>query len=316
MIGRLFFFLSFLCLSLFANAEQAKIHYELTHDPIDAVIVAHRKDKETLDYCINGIRENCSKVRRIIVVSAEKLTNQAEWFNENLFPFSVDDIYLAIGKGDKKSSQAFFQNHNRGPGWYLQQLLKLYSPFIIPKISSNVLIVDADVVFLNPVKFLNKQKGGLFCVNHNKAKPLYLQHAERLVPGYQRIYPEVYSVCHHMLFQRPILEDLFNTVEQYHGTEFWVAFCSCVVPNPKKGASEYEIYYNFALTHTDQVALRELKWMNSAHPELRKEYEKEGYHFVGFHTYLRKNRKKKIEEDKKTNYCLSNDLLHEYTPPS
>jgi hypothetical protein len=200
----------------------------------------------------------------------------------------LDDVFLAIGKGDRSKSKEFFRHHNRGPGWYLQQLLKLYSPFVIPNISPNVLIVDADVVFLNRVKFLNEQNGGLFCFKRKKANVRYLQHAARLLPGYQRIYPEVYSVCHHMLFQRSILKKLFKTVEQYHGTEFWVAFCSCVVPHPRKGASEYEIYYNFALTNCEQCELRDLNWRDSAHIELRKKYKQQGYHFVGFHTYLRR----------------------------
>lgn len=290
MIERLLFFacLCLLCLTLSANARQTnKNHYRLVDDPIDVVIVAHGKDKATLDHCIDGIKENCSNVRRVIVVSSDKLTDNAEWFCENRFPFSLDDVYLAIGRGDRNKSQEFFSNHNRGPGWYLQQLLKLYSPITIPDISSNVLVIDADVVFLNPTEFLNESFGGLFCVSHREAKPLYINHAKRLVPGYQRIYPEVYSVCHHMLFQRPILEDLFQTVEKFHGTTFWNAFCLCVEPNPKKGASEYEIYYNFALTRTDQVALRELKWKDSGSLEKMKNYQKQGYNFVAFHTYLR-----------------------------
>lgn len=288
MFERVFFLLFIVCFSFLAFAEEQrnKIYYELPDEPIDVVIVAHPKDKEVLDYCIDGIRRNCHKIRRIITVSSEKLTNKAEWFNEKKFPFTIDDVALAIGKENKKRSEAFFRRHNRGPGWYLQQLLKLYSAFVIPGISSNVLIVDADVVFLNPVEFLNEKNGGLFCLSQLSAKKLYIQHAKRLVPGYKRINPESYSVCHHMLFQRPILKDLFNTVEQYHHQPFWKAFCYCVQYNKKKGASEYEIYYNYALTHTDQVAIRELKWINSGCLDLRNKFKEEGYHFAAFQSYL------------------------------
>lgn len=287
MINRLLI-LFFVCFNLFVEAgEYPPTHYDLTNDPIDVVFVSHPKDQETLDDCIDGIRKNCSQVRRVIVVSSVKLSDKAEWFDEKNFPFSIDDVALAIGRGDKKKSDSFFRNHNRGPGWYFQQLLKLYSPFIIPDISSNVLIIDADTIFMNPVEFLNEQFGGLFCVSHLRAKTRYIKHAQRLVPGYKRIYPEVYSVCHHMLFQRPILEDLFATVEEYHKTAFWNAFCFCVNLHARKGASEYEIYYNYALTHTDQVALRELKWTNSARLNEKDQFKKAGYHFVSFHTYLR-----------------------------
>lgn len=268
-------------------ADIEKKTYKLINDPIDVVIVSHPKDKETLDLCINGIRENGFNVRRVIVVSLERLTDNAEWFSENKFPFSKEDIATVLSKGDDEKRDHLLKTSGRGAGWYFQQLLKLYSPFVIPAISSNVLVIDADTIFMNPVQFLNESFGGLFCVSPYVGKDPYFKHAERLVPGYQRIYPEVYSVCHHMLFQKAILKDLFRTVENYHHTRFWKAFCSAVDKKVKKGASEYEIYYNFALTHTDQVQIRGLIWTNSAHLGDAPFYKKDSYHFVSFHTYMR-----------------------------
>jgi hypothetical protein len=285
---RLLFTLFCLYFHLFAYADN-KIYYDLVDDPIDVVIVTHPKDKATLDTCIDGIRENGSKIRRVIVVSSEKLTDKAEWFDEGRFPFSKEDVALAIVRGDKKKLEGFFLGKHRSPGWYFQQLLKLYSPFVIPDISSNVLIIDSDTIFMNPVEFLNDRHGGFFCFSREAAKPAYFRHAARLVPGYKRVYRQVYSVCHHMLFQRPILKDLFQTVEKYHKTEFWTAFCLCVDLKENKGASEFEIYYNYALRHTDQVQLRELKWTNSKDLNLMKKFKRQGYHFVSFHTYLREN---------------------------
>lgn len=296
MNNRLFFILFFLCFHFFAQATSntKKVKYSLRDDPIDVVFVSHPKDQRTLDYCIDGILENCGKVRRVIVVSDTKLTDKAEWFDEKDFPFSKNDIALTIGRGSLKKSEEFFKRTGRGVGWYYQQLLKLYSPLVIPGISSNVLVVDADTIFMNPVEFLNDSFGGLFCTNPHPAKETYIKHAKSLVPGYKRIYPEVYSVCHHMLFQRAILQDLFEVVEEYHKKKFWMAFCLCVDTGAqKKGASEYEIYYNYALRHTDQVALRELKWANSGLLENRENFKKQGYHFVSFHTYMKGKNKTK-----------------------
>lgn len=273
---------------LFAQIEAERIQYPLTDEPIDVVIVTHPKDKKTLDLCIEAIKEYCDKVHRVIVVSSENLTDQAEWFDESQFPFSKHDIAMAIVRGNKRRLAPFFENNHRSPGWYYQQMLKLYSPLIIPDISSNVLIIDSDTILLNPVKFLNESNGAMFCANHEKPKPAYFEHAKRLVPGYKRIYPKIYSVCHHMLLQKPILEDLFRTVEEYHGTEFWVAFCSCVDLKHNRGASEFEIYYNFALRHTKQVEVRDLKWVNSGELSKMENYRKRGYHFASFHTYLRR----------------------------
>lgn len=273
----------FLCFSCFLYGE--KKHYHLTNDLIDVVIVSHPKDQGTLDDCIKGIRENCSNIRRVIVVSSVKLTDQAEWFDEKNFPFNKEQIVYLIRRGDKKKIESF--NKHCSAGWYLQQLLKLYASFVIPNISPNVLIIDADTIFMNPVEFLNEMNGGLFCVRNKEGREIYLKHAERLVPGYQRI-PGLYSVSHHMLFQRAILRDLFQTVEQCHRTTFWRAFCFCVEPHTCRGASEYEIYYNFAVNHTDQVGMRQLKWQNSGDLHKKEQFKNEGYHFVAFHTYMRK----------------------------
>jgi hypothetical protein len=294
MLNRMFFLLLVLCLSSLTYIEaghQTKILYPLADDPIDVVIVCHPKDTVTLDDCIDGIKENCNKVRRVIVVSSEKLTDKAEWFDERQFPFDKKSIAWTISRGDKAKADKFFHpGLHRTPGWYFQQLLKLYSSFMIPDISSNVLILDADTIFMNPVEFLNESFGGLFAYSSaEEAKPAYFEHAQRLVPGYKRVHPKVYSVCHHMLFQKPILEDLFRTVEQYHEVPFWKAFCLCVDLRKNKGASEYEIYYNFAINHTDQVGLRKLKWTNSSEIKYKDKFKAKGYHFVSFHTYLREN---------------------------
>lgn len=285
MISRMlivFFFFSFTLLAHAKKEHDTKIHYALVDDPIDVVIVSHPKDKETLDLCIEGLRKNCREIRRVIVVSPIPLTDKAEWFSEDLFPFSKDRIAMKIARGDRRKSVEFFRGKHRSPGWYFQQLLKLYSSFIIPDLSSNVLVVDADTIFMNPVVFLNDAFGGLFCYGTKRVMPAYFEHAKKLLPGYERVYPDVYSVCHHMLFQRPILEDLFSVVEDYHKTSFWKAFCFCVDPEHNKGASEFEIYYNFALTRTNQVALRPLKWQNSPYFEKENSMKKKATNMSPF----------------------------------
>lgn len=279
-------------LGLFNEVLATKqVEYPLTDDPIDVVIVTHPKDKDTLELCIQGIRQTCDQVGRVIVVSSEKISENAEWFDERKFPFSITDIVVEIGRGDRRRGERYFENLNRGPGWYFQQLVKLYAAFVIPDISPNVLVLDSDTVFLNPIRFTNEVNGGLFCISPREAKPLYLEHAKRLVPGYVRVNPENYSVCHHMLFQKPILKHLFKTVENYHKRSFWRAFCRCVdLTATLKGASEYEIYSNFALRHTDQVEWRQLLWANSPDIGMMEDFRAKGYHFASFHTYLRKNR--------------------------
>ncbi len=294
MAKQIFLVVFFICFHVFAYSE--KTYYNLKNEPIDVVIVAHPKDQETLDDCIDGIRENGGQIGRVIVVSATKLSDKAEWFNEEKFPFSKEQIIYTIGKGNKKKIAEFKKQGM--VGWYLQQLLKLYASFVIPDISSNVLVLDADTIFMNPVEFLNPQNGAFFCFKEKppgSRKKAYFQHAQRFLPDYRTMSP--YPVCHHMLFQRAILKDLFETVEKYHGTSLWKAFCLCVdLDRHPKAASEYEIYYNFAFRHTDQVALRPLRWTTSADLDSKEQLKMMGYHFVTFHTFLRDGIAKQQDE--------------------
>lgn len=264
--------------------------YNFRNDPIDVVIVSHPKDKGTIDMCIDGIRENGKNVRRVIVVSPEPLTDNAEWFDEKKFPFSKDDIRMQIGHEDPEMIVDFFARaHNAG--WYLQQMLKMYAIFVIPNISNNVLVIDADSVFVRPISFLNpKTHAGRLCVSdHRDTKGHYIRQAERFVPSYRRINVGLNSVNHHMLFQRAIMKDLFDEVERVHKMPFWKAWCRSIFVNGDRGASEYEIYYNFALNHCKDVTTHQLKRRSSGYPERVNIYRKEGYQLVSFHSYMRKS---------------------------
>ena len=94
-----------------------------------------------------------------------------------------------------------------------------------------------------------------------------------------------------MLFQKCILEDLFVPVETAHYKEFWKAFCECVDLNYvyASGASEYEIYFNFAFDRCSLVEIRPLAWTNVTSLTNLLEYKAQGYHYITCHDYTRKN---------------------------
>ncbi len=287
----IFFFLMLFCAFLKSEALD-KRHYVFAREPIDVVITCIEKDLKTLNLCIESIRTYCQGVRRIIVVSPKLLTDKAEWFDEKLFPFSFADVSYYLNGQDQNRSREFLSKPGSRCGWYYQQLLKLYAGFVIPDISSNVLIVDADVVFLRPISFLNEQGGGLYTSGSECHKP-YFVHAKELIPGFQKVYPNLSGVAHHMLFQRPVLIDLFEVVESAHQMDFWKAFCFFVNPSDlnRSGASEYEIYFNFVLLRTDQVSLRPLKWKNAKDLKNLGDYKKRKYDYVAFHEYLTSSKK-------------------------
>ena len=272
---------------LFSVSCIEKISYQFTDEPIDVIIPCVEKDSAMLHRCIESIKKHCLNVNRIIVVSPYRFTSNAEWFDERLFPFTKWEVAYYLNQHDLDGTNSFLKKNLCRVGWYYQQLLKLYASFIIPNISSNLLIVDSDVIFLNPVDFLNSINGGLYNVGTEFHIP-YFTHAKKLIPGFARNNLNFSGITHHMLFQRAVLEDLFSIVEKTHNMDFWKAFCLLVDPAHRdfSGTSEYEIYFNFALSRSDQINIRPLKWDNSHDVEKIQEYQKANYHYVAFHDYL------------------------------
>jgi hypothetical protein len=275
----------FLCIFVSSYADT---QYPFTNEPLDVIIPCTEKDLTTLEHCIAGILKNGRPIRRVIIVSNRKLTNKAEWFDEKKFPFCKADVALQLCGEDAARAKAYLTAPQSRTGWYYQQLLKFYAPFVIPGISANVLILDSDTIFLRPVHFLNSEHAGLYNTgteNHQS----YFEHAKRLIPGFRKRFQGMSGVCHHMVFQRCVLEDLFRTVESTHHTEFWKAFCRCVSANDLElsGASEYEIYFNFLFSRSTQPAVRTLRWDNVSSLTNLKDYKSKGYHYISCHAWMR-----------------------------
>lgn len=276
-------------LAIHLGADISQVTFVLAPDPIDVVIPCAPKDAEVLERCINGIRKYGQNIRRIIIISQTPLISSAEWFDESKFPFSKKDIALEMFRGDELEALNFLAAPKSRIGWIYQQFLKLYAPFVIPNISSNVLILDADVIFLNPISFMTDTGEPLFATGKEYWKP-YFDLAERLLPGLHRVHENSSGIVHHMLFQKPILEDLFQLISMEHGTEPWKAICHCIDLKEIHFAalSEYEIYFNFSLLRTPQAHIRPLKWTNISHLHDRKKHQKKGYAYVAYHDWRRK----------------------------
>ena len=276
------FFLTFGLVS--AGAELTKVQYAFSKEPIDVVIPCAPKDKKTLALCIKGIRTHGKNIRRVIVVSKEKLTDEAEWFAEKDYPFSKEDLATEIFWSDQKAAKKFLLKRNSRIGWIYQQFLKLYAPFVIPEISSNVLVLDADVIFLRPVEFMDEEGRGFLNIA-TEYHPPYFEHMKRLLPDLCRVHTEHSGITHHMLFQKPVLEDLFSLISKRHKMEPWKAICRAIKSKkmPTSCLSEYEIYFNFALLRTDQIKIH--PWPVIDVYPLRKIEKYRDYVYITSHEY-------------------------------
>jgi FkbM family methyltransferase len=238
---------------------------------LDVVIPCAERDAAMLSRCIEGVRRCLPQARRVFVVSERQLTSDAEWLSERRFPFTIEDVRRLLPAAGSRA------------GWYLQQLLKLYCPFVFPGATHRVLVVDADTVFLRTCRMLDERGYALYALSgeHHAA---YFSHMERLLPALTRVASES-GIVHHLIFDRTVLETLFAEVEAVHRVPFWQAFLETVAPRDAaaSGASEYEIYLNYVLQRFPHLArTRPLMFANvpavGDHP---------GLDFVSAHWWLR-----------------------------
>ena len=254
---------------------------------IDIVIPCVEKDLYTLDTCIAHVKKNIEGVRRVIVVSKEQLTEDAEWFDEAFYPFTMNDIADSLLRVHKKGKSG-------REGWYFQQMLKMYAPFVIPDISENVMVVDADTFFLKPFSPLDESgktvfftwpTGGMFAN--------YLNHMKKVHPSLQVNVQGVNPVVNFMLFQKEKVESLFALTKEAHGDQpFWEVFTTQVDPvkDIYVGASEYTIYFFFMTNYyPDDMVIRSVKMQNRAYSlaDIEK-YSREGFDVISCHHYYRK----------------------------
>ncbi len=242
----------------------------MTKDKIDLVYVSIKKDRKALEFAIEHAKKNVENLGKIFVVSKNCLTNKAIWFSEDKFPFSKEEV--------KKRMKIT----NKREGWYFQQLLKYYSPLLIPNISKNILISCSDSLFLSKVKFIDEKGKFLFNVFENMEvhKP-YLKHIHNLFPGITK-FQQQHGTCHHMIFNKAIIKEMINKVEKRTGNLFWKEYLSSVEKKEieKAGASDYESYYNYMFFyHKNKCKIRKLKWFNDG-LFLNKNY-------INFHKFLK-----------------------------
>lgn len=249
----------------------AKTNYDFPNDPIDVVMIASPKDQATLDLCIQGIKDNCSRIGRIIVISSTPLTDKAEWYDVGRFLFDKQAFAMELSSYDESIAKSLSVDR------YYEQMLKLYAPLVIPDISSNVLMLAPNTIFVNPVEFTGPNGAGFYATEKDVHEHSFVQ-CRRLIPGFKPAFDGQANVEDFILYQKPVLQDLFNTIKENQSIDPWKAICR--TNDFSDEASEYELYFNFAFAKTDQVALRDVKGISSPKVDDLQKFKEAGYSYV------------------------------------
>ncbi len=245
-----------------------------------------------INNCVDWVRVLFLKLSAMIssnnltLDTDKQLTKKAEWFDESLFPFDKYSIAMEMFNHNNEKASEYINMPNSRIDWIYQQFLKLFAMFVIPDISSNVLILDADTIFFKDINFQDEFGAGLYNPGNEYNEP-YFTHGAKVLKNFKKVFPEYSGISHHMLFQRSILEDLISNIEQEHAMDAWRVLAKYISPNDKSGISEYELYFNFAFANTDQVKIRHLKWCNITDITMIDVRESEGFDCVSCHRYMR-----------------------------
>ena len=230
----------------------------------DIVIPLGPNERKNIHKQIEYTKKNVIGYRNIYIITNNfdnLQINGCKIIDEGIFPFKMSDV-----------ADYFFQYNckNNRNGWYFQQLLKLYAGFVIEELLDNYLIIDADVFFLKPIEFFIDSKY-VFTTSDENHTP-YFNHMLKLHPTFNKQINKS-GISHHMIFNRQIIKEIFNLVENKHNKPFWVIFIEMVDEHKKhninvieSGASEYELYFNYMIqNYKDIIHVRSLNWSNKEH---------------------------------------------------
>jgi FkbM family methyltransferase len=259
--------------AIYLNKKYLSFYKDKINYKYDIVIPVGPNDEEVIYKQLEFTKKKILGYRNIYLVLSNKDLSFSECItiDEKIFPFTIETVSKYHGKNPRN-------------GWYLQQLLKLYSAFIIPDILDNYLVIDSDTFFLKPTKFMNND---FFMFNFGFESHIpYFKHMLLLDESFVKNI-NVSGICHHMLFNKNIIKEIMDIVERKHSKIFYEVFLEKVseIDYLGSGASEYELYFNYIIkNHTDKINIRQLKWSNVNSLDLEK-YKY--FDYISYHHYLR-----------------------------
>lgn len=275
----------------------SEITANLSKEPLfDIVVPVGPSDVEVISVQLQHTIQNIVGFRHIYILCYDSIivknalsedfrsTNRSIliFIDDSIFPFSLVDIANIHG------------THKRN-AWYLQQLLKLYFPFVITDALDRYLVIDADTFFIRPTTFIDDDGAGPYLYNYSDEEhPPYFHHILRLHPSLIKKNTKS-SICHHMLFEKKYIKEIFDLVEDGFDEPFWHIFLQRVDgnlrgddPYPKSGASEYELYLNYMLNyHEDRVRIRHLDYSDITVNFLENKHLFSQYDYICWHNRFR-----------------------------
>jgi len=256
------------------------INYEKKFDIVSTI---HIKDKNRYDKYLKYNKKYIQNVDNFYYISYKNLNlNDSFYISEDIYPFTKQNIidYLK----DYIPENRF--------GWYYQQLLKLYIFRVRNFAYDYVLIFDSDILLLKNLCLFENNTPLLFKRNtgDKKLHEPYLKTLQSIMPNLN--YDETDSgICHLMLFNKKLLNELFDEVESIHKRPLWIVCLDSVINYIKNYSyngsilSEYELYYNYIKNMYKYIFIKDFEYIDYSYNKFDFVLNKNKYIFIADHDY-------------------------------
>ena len=215
----------------------------------DVVIPFHPKDKATVELCCESLRNVMNVDRIFLLTSINPEIQNTTFINENEIPnlISLNEIQSRWKRTDSQFADR--------AGWIYQQLLKLGASQIIPDISSDFLISDSDVIFLNN-PYVDVETG-----KFPYAEAYTGEYNESYRKNYQRLMKEPTEsgfsfINHNMVFNKNNITDLKNFIEDKNNERWDLSIINALDFHSFSDFSEYDLYGNWMFKYKQNETQR------------------------------------------------------------
>jgi hypothetical protein len=214
----------------FAFQQYSKVS---SKTPIDVVIPIVEKDLITAKHVIPSIRAMIlHPIEKIYLVAPD---------SEKIKQFAKEMNCEFILENDVSKNFTEIKKHG---GWILQQFLKLNADKISK--SENILIVDADTIFLRPQIFINDKKNMYTFNIHDQYFLRRKKFTKKLLKT--NVYFKLDFTAHHMIFKRSWLKEFHAHIEKSHNKP-WEEAILDLVKDDSYGFADYDVYATYVMLY-------------------------------------------------------------------
>lgn len=253
---------------------------------LDVVIPAHPKDYETLDIAVDCVLRNLPEARLVHVVT------RPGWSHESPRVERVPEPPTETLPPVEKIHRRWELEHPplaHRASWLYQELLGLGAALYIDGLLPSYVCIDADTLFLRPVRFLFDGKRFTYCDSPQLTRREYAV-AHRRLTGEEQLARSF--TAHHMLFDQELLDELFEQIETLHRKPWYDAILDSVDYRVASCFNDWDTYGSWVVTHHPEVSMRRpLEWADVRYVPNRLARRRLSHRldFVSAHAYMRQS---------------------------